>query len=99
MTAHVGWLGVAPQVAKRGARHGRGFGRVRWVVERTISWVKGLRRMCIRYDRLQVIQQAWNALAAAAVCFQIAGLIALCRIRVLSELLSSSQFLNVILRG
>jgi len=66
------WLGITPNIAKRGTPHGSGLGKVRWVVERTLSWIKGLRRMRTRYDRLQVIQHAWNTLAAAVVCFQIA---------------------------
>lgn len=65
------WLGVEPKIAKRRTQHGSGLGKVRWVVERTISWLKGLRRMRIRYDRLIVIQEAWNTLAAAVICFHI----------------------------
>lgn len=66
------WLGITPKIAERGTPHGSGLGKVRWVVERTISWIKGLRRMRIRYDRLKIMQHAWNSLAAAVVCFQIA---------------------------
>ena len=43
----------------------------RWVVERTIAWLKGFRRMRVRYDRLAVIQEAWNTLAACAICFRL----------------------------
>ena len=49
------WLGIEPHIAKRRTPHGSGLGKVRWVVERTISWLKGLRRMRVRYDRLGVI--------------------------------------------
>jgi transposase len=66
------WLGVEPKIAKRRTSHGSGLGKVRWVVERTIGWLKGLRRMRVRYDRLGVIQEAWNTLAAATICFNIA---------------------------
>ena len=66
------WVGVTPQIAKRRTEHGSGLGKVRWVVERTISWIKGLRRMRVRYDRSRIIQDAWNTLAAAVICFQIA---------------------------
>jgi transposase len=65
------WLGVEPHIAKRGTPHGSGLGRVRWVVERTISWLKGLRRMRVRYDRLAVIRDAWTSLAASVICFNI----------------------------
>lgn len=66
------WLGIEPVIAKRNTKHGSGLGKIRWVVERTISWVKGLRRMRVRYDRLKLIQDAWNTLAAAVICFRIA---------------------------
>jgi transposase len=65
------WLGIEPRIARRNEAHGSGLGRVRWVVERTISWLKGLRRMRVRYDRLGVIQDAWTTLAASVICFRI----------------------------
>jgi transposase len=65
------WLGVEPHIAKRKTPQGSGLGKVRWVVERTISWLKGLRRMRVRYDRLGVIQDAWTTLAASVICFRI----------------------------
>lgn len=64
-------LGIEPHIAKRRTPHGGGLGKVRWVVERTISWIKGLRRMRVRYDRLGVIQDAWTTLAASVICFRI----------------------------
>lgn len=65
------WLGIEPHIAKRRPPHGSGLGKVRWVVERTISWIKGLRRLRVRYDRLGVIQDAWDTLAACVICFRI----------------------------
>ena len=65
------WLGIEAKINKRRTAHGSGLGKVRWVVERTISWLKGLRRMRIRYDRLKVVQEAWNTLAASVICFRI----------------------------
>jgi transposase len=65
------WLGIEPHIAKRGTPHGSGLGKIRWVVERTISWLKGLRRMRIRYDRLGVVQDAWDTLAACVICFRL----------------------------
>lgn len=70
--ALLAWLGIEPRIAKRKTPHGSGLGKVRWVVERTIGWIKGLRRMRIRYDRSDIIQDAWTTLAAAVICFQIA---------------------------
>jgi transposase len=65
------WLGIEPHIARRRTPHGSGLGKVRWVVERTISWLKGLRRLRIRYDRLGVMQDAWDTLAACVICFRL----------------------------
>jgi transposase len=65
------WLGIEPHIRYRNDEHGSHLGRVRWVVERTISWIKGLRRMRIRYDRSQTSLDAWTTIAAAVVCWQI----------------------------
>ncbi len=65
------WLGIEPHIAKRKTPHGSGLGKVRWVVERTISWLKGLRQLRVRHDRLGVIVDAWTTLATSVVCFRI----------------------------
>jgi transposase len=65
------WLGIEPHIAKRRTAHGSGLGKVRWVVERTISWLKGLRRLRLRYDRDAVIQDAWDTLAACVICYRL----------------------------
>jgi transposase len=65
------WLGIEPKIARRTTEHGSGLGKTRWVVERTIAWIKGLRRMRIRYDRLLEVRNAWTTLAACVICFQI----------------------------
>lgn len=65
------WLGIEPHIARRKTPHGSGLGKVRWVVERTISWLKGLRRLRVRYDRLGVVQDAWTTLAVSVICFRL----------------------------
>lgn len=65
------WLGIEPHIRHREGEHGSHLGRVRWVVERTISWIKGLRRMRVRYDRSLTSIDAWTSIAAAVVCLQI----------------------------
>lgn len=65
------WLGIEPHIAKRRTAHGSGLGKIRWVVERTIRGLKGLRRLRIRYDRLAVMQDAGNTLAACVICFRL----------------------------
>jgi transposase len=64
------WLGIEPKIAKRNTPHGSGLGKVRWVVERTISWLQGLRRLRVRYDQLGVIRDAWTTVAASVICFR-----------------------------
>ena len=64
------WMGIEPHIAKRNTPHGSGLGKVRWVVERTISWLKGLRRLRVRYDRSAVIRDAWTTVAASVICFR-----------------------------
>ena len=65
------WLGIEPHIRRRNSEHGSHLGRVRWVVERTISWIKGLRRMRVRYDRSGTSIDAWTTIAAAVVCLHI----------------------------
>lgn len=65
------WLGIEPHIRHRKEAHGSHLGRVRWVVERTISWIKGLRRMRVRYDRSGTSIDAWTSIAAAVVCLNI----------------------------
>lgn len=65
------WLGIEPHIRRRNCEHGSHLGRVRWVVERTISWIKGLRRMRVRYDRSGLTIDAWTSVAAAVVCLNI----------------------------
>src|SRR5579872_297357 len=67
----INWLGINPIIAKRNTPHGSGLGKTRWVVERTISWLHGFRRLRIRFDRHDFIYHAWNSLAAAVICWRI----------------------------
>src|SRR6266849_6973026 len=65
------WLGIEPHIRHRNGEHGSHLGRARWVVERTISWIKGLRGIRVRYDRSGTSIDAWTSIAAAVVCFHI----------------------------
>jgi transposase len=60
--------GVKPVIAKRGADHGTGLGRERWVVERTFAWLHNLRRLRIRYERRSEIHLAFMLLGCAVIC-------------------------------
>lgn len=65
------WLGVETRIRRKKTPHGSGLGHTRWVVERTVAWLKGLRRMRVRYDRMKIVQEAWNSLAASVICYRI----------------------------
>jgi len=60
--------GVKPVIARRGAEHGTGLGRKRWVVERTFAWLHNLRRLRTRYERDDQLHLAFMLLGCAVVC-------------------------------
>jgi transposase len=41
------------RIARRGIEDKTRLGRVRWVVERTISWLLRFKRLGLRYDRTE----------------------------------------------
>ncbi len=45
--------GIKVRIARRGIESGNHLGRVRWVVERSISWLLRFTRLGLRYDRTQ----------------------------------------------
>ena len=53
------------RIARRGVESGNHLGRVRWVVERTISWVLRFKRLGLRYDRTQRTLRPLLTLACA----------------------------------
>ncbi|EFD71855.1 transposase [Streptomyces lividans TK24] len=55
--------GIRPVIAKRGEPHGTGLGTFRYVVERTITWLQGFRRLRIRWERRDDIHEAFLGLA------------------------------------
>nr|WP_246126356.1 IS5 family transposase [Embleya hyalina] len=59
--------GTKPMIARRGQPHGSGLGRVRWVVERTISWLHGFRRLRIRWERRDDIHEAFLGIAVCLI--------------------------------
>ncbi|MDQ0383262.1 hypothetical protein J2S54_000082 [Streptomyces sp. DSM 42143] len=46
-------------ITKRGEPHGIGLGIFRHVVERTIAWLHGFRRLRIRWERRDDIHEAF----------------------------------------
>lgn len=62
--------GIEPQIAQRGTEHGSGLGTVRWVVERTIAWYHGMKRLRIRWERRDDIHEAFLGLATCIICYR-----------------------------
>ncbi|MFI5852542.1 IS5 family transposase [Streptomyces parvulus] len=59
--------GIRPVIAKRGEPHGTGLGVFRYVVERTIAWLHGFRRLRIRWERRDDIHEAFLGLAVCLI--------------------------------
>ena len=61
---------IAPVLARRGAEHGSGLGVHRWVVERTLGWLRQFRRLRVRYERRADIHEAFLSLACSIICLR-----------------------------
>jgi hypothetical protein len=61
--------GIRPFLARRGEPHGSGLGPYRWVVERTLSWLRGKRNLRIPTERRGDIHDAFLSLACSLICF------------------------------
>ncbi len=59
--------------ALRGIDSSERLGRHRWVVERTLAWLLGCRRLGIRYERRADVLQGLLHLAGALICLRFLG--------------------------
>jgi transposase len=66
----LGARGIEPFIPEQRAPHGSGLGVVRWVAERTVSWLHGFRRLRLRTDWRSEIQEAFLTLGCALICFR-----------------------------
>jgi hypothetical protein len=66
----LGGRGIIAHVARRGIESSRRLGRHRWVVERTVSWPAGCRRLRRRYERRADHFAFFVAIAAALVYYR-----------------------------
>ena len=67
------WLrrrGICARIARRGIESSNRLGRHRWVVERTVSWLSGCRRLHRRYERKPEHFLAFVGIAAALICYR-----------------------------
>jgi len=61
--------GIGVRIARRGVESSTRLGRYRWKAERSIAWLAGCRRLCIRYDRDSERFFAFAMLACARLGF------------------------------
>jgi transposase len=67
------WLrrrGIIPRIARKGIESGDKLGKHRWVIERTIAWLTGYRRLTVRYERKPSHFLAFLTLGAAITCYK-----------------------------
>ena len=60
--------GIEPTIAERNTEHGSGLGILRWVIERTISWLHQFRRLRIRYERRADVHLAFLKIGCILIC-------------------------------
>ena len=60
--------GITPRIARRGIDSSERLGRHRWVVERSLAWLLGFRRLGIRYERRVDLLQGFLHLACSLIC-------------------------------
>jgi transposase len=63
--------GIEDHLAQQRTPHGSGLGKVRWVVEQSLSWVGQARRLKIRYDKLPAVHRAFHYLQLARICCKV----------------------------
>ncbi|MGW2492594.1 IS5 family transposase [Streptomyces sp. NPDC001606] len=61
--AQVRARGIVPAIARRSTRHDTGLAFYRCVVERTLAWLHGFRRLRVRWERRADIHEAFLKLA------------------------------------
>ncbi|BCK73712.1 hypothetical protein Srufu_076650 [Streptomyces libani subsp. rufus] len=62
--------GIVPKIAQRGAPHGSGLGKIRWVAEATFAWLHQFKRLRIRYEIRADLHHGLLQLACAIICLR-----------------------------
>jgi len=62
--------GITPRIARRGIESSQRLGRHRYVVERSLAWLVGYRRLQVRYERRAHILLGFLHLACALICLK-----------------------------
>jgi transposase len=61
---------ITPRIARRGIESSEKLGRHRWVIERSLAWLTGYRRLTLRYERSARLFAAFLTLAATVTCYK-----------------------------
>jgi transposase len=70
LRAWVRGRGIAVRIARKGIETSEKLGRHRWVIERTLAWLTGYRRLTLRYERHASHFLAFLTLAATITCYK-----------------------------
>ena len=62
--------GITPRIARRGIDSSERLGQHRWVVERSLSWLLGCRRLGVRYERRADVLRGLLHLACSMICLR-----------------------------
>jgi IS5 family transposase len=62
--------GITPRIARRGIESSGRLGRHRYVVERSLAWLLGYRRLQVRYERRSDVLLGLVHLACALICLK-----------------------------
>jgi IS5 family transposase len=62
--------GITPRIARRGVESSKRLGCHRYVVERSLAWLVGYRRLQVRYERRADILLGFLHLACALICLK-----------------------------
>jgi transposase len=62
--------GIRPLIARRRTAHGSGLGRLRWPVERSLSWLHQFRRLLVRFERRADMHEALLVLGCCLICLR-----------------------------
>jgi transposase len=65
--------GIAPRIARRGVESSERLGRHRWIVERSLAWLLGCRRLGVRYERRSDLLLGLLHLACSLICVRFLG--------------------------
>jgi transposase len=62
--------GITPRIARRGVESSKRLGRHRYVVERSLAWLVGYRRLQVRYERCADLLLGFLYLVCALICLK-----------------------------